>query len=88
MTNRRDGGIVIMDVEDQSGVLYPVGLRDDALGSWRYDDVADRIATFADPSVSFELEIKDYEGSSFVVLHVDEFTDIPVLCKRDLSGCS
>ena len=86
MANRRDGGKVIIGVEDNGGVLTPVGLIEDDLMTWRYDDIADGIATYADPSVSFDLEVNEYNGNQYVVLEIDEFADIPVLCKRDYQG--
>ena len=86
MANRRDGGKVIIGVEDNGGVLTPVGLNEDDLITWRYDDIAAGIAAYADPSVSFERQVKEYNGSEYVVLEVDEFADIPVLCKRDYPG--
>ena len=83
MCNRRDGGRVIIGVEDAGGVLNPVGIREVDLATWRYDDVADRLPVYADPSVSFEREVQEYNGNRYVILHIEEFTDIPVLCKRD-----
>lgn len=83
MANRRDGGMVIIGVGDNGGVLNPVGLSQGHLSTWRYDDVAAGIAEYADPSVSFELEVREYNGGRYVILHVEEFADIPVLCKRD-----
>ena len=83
MSNRRDGGSVIIGVQDIGGVLNPVGLIADHLTTWRYDDLSDRFAAYADPSVSFERQVKEYNGKQFVILEVDEFADIPVLCKRD-----
>ena len=82
MANRRDGGRVIIGVEDSGGVLNPVGLRDADLDTWRYDVVADRIAVYADPNVTFDLEVREYNGGRYVVLQVEEFADVPVLCKR------
>lgn len=86
MANRRDGGWVIIGVEDNEGILSPVGLIEDELATWRYDEVADGIARYADPSVSFDLELKEYNGDQYVVLEIDEFADIPVLCKIDYQG--
>ena len=83
MANRRDGGLVIIGVEDIDDVLNPVGLTDDDLATWNYDDVADRLAAYADPSVSFKREVSEYNGNRYLVLDVEEFADIPVLCKRD-----
>lgn len=84
MANRRDGGIVIVGVDDSRGVLKPVGLSDGDLTTWKkYDDVASALAAYADPGVRFELEIQEHEKRNYVVLHVQEFDDIPVLCKKD-----
>jgi predicted HTH transcriptional regulator len=82
MANRRDGGSVIIGVEDNGNLLNPVGLSEADLATWEYDLIADQIARYADPSVSFEREIKEYNNARYVVLTIDEFSDIPVLCKR------
>ena len=86
MANRRDGGIVIIGVEDNESTLLPVGLINDDLTNWTYDSVADQIARYADPSVSFDLEIRVYNKASYIVLEVEEFSDVPVLCKRAYQG--
>ena len=83
MVNRQDGGLVIVGVEDVDDALNPVGLAEDDLATWNFDDIADRLAAYADPGVSFEREVKEYNGNQYVILHIEEFTDIPVLCKRD-----
>ena len=83
MANRRDGGLVIIGVEDNNSTLNPVGLNSSDLVTWNYDDVADRIAVYADPNVEFEIETKEYTGNQYVVIQVEEFSDVPVLCKRD-----
>ena len=82
MANRRDGGRVVVGVEDLGDSLHPVGLDVTQLATWNYDDVADRIATYADPSVAFDLEVTEYNGRSYVVIQVEEFADVSVLCKR------
>jgi predicted HTH transcriptional regulator len=82
MTNRRDGGRVIIGVEDNGGVINPVGLSASDLATWNYDDVATRIAAYADPAVEFDLEIKEYNRNQYVIIHVEEFADVPILCKR------
>ncbi len=86
MTNRRDGGSVIIGVRDDGGTLTLSGITADDLPSWTYDAVADQIARYADPSVNFQLDIKEYDGNKYVILEVAEFSDIPVLCKRAFNG--
>jgi len=86
MANRRDGGRVIIGVEDASGTVRPVGLNQEDLSTWRYDDIADGIASYADPSVSFDREVREYNGDKYLILMIREFTDVPILCKRDYQG--
>lgn len=83
MANRRDGGLVIIGVDDDGNA---VGLPEDQLATWDYDDVAASLAEYADPYVSFELQLLTYDGRSFVILRVAEFEEIPALCKRDYPG--
>lgn len=45
MANRRDGGRVIIGVEDNESALNPVGLSESHLATWHYDEVADLIGT-------------------------------------------
>lgn len=82
MANRRDGGTVVIGVQDDQGSLHPVGVDEEDLATWHYDGVADALAEYADPSVSFDLEFKTHDGRTYVVVEVAEFEDIPVLCKR------
>src|SRR5688572_9490629 len=56
MANRRDGGLVIIGVDDNAGVLHPTGLSADALSTWKYDDVAVDLSRYTDPNVTFDLE--------------------------------
>jgi len=85
MANRRDGGYVIVGVEDEDGMPVPKGLTDEDLSTWIYDDVADSLSEYVDPNVSFDLKVIEYEGKQFVVLIVHEFEDLPILCKKDYS---
>lgn len=82
MANRRDGGRVIIGVDDNDGTPNPVGLTKTELATWKYDDVAAKMAEYADPSISFELEAQPHNGKDYVILYVAEFNDIPVLCKK------
>jgi predicted HTH transcriptional regulator len=83
MANRRDGGLVIIGVEDDRGQLKGIGLTPSQLSTWKYDDVADALAVYADPSVSFDLETVQISPCSYIVLRVQEFEDVPVLCNRE-----
>jgi len=87
MANRRDGGRVIVGVaEDNVGNLISNGILEEDLQSWKHDNLADSVAEYADPSVSFETEIFVFEGKNFLLIEVDEFEDIPVICKKDFEN--
>ena len=76
------GGAVIIGVEENQGVPNPVGLTEGDLAGWNFDDLADQVARYADPSAGFVMEVKEYNGNSYLVIEVEEFSDIPVLCKK------
>jgi predicted HTH transcriptional regulator len=82
MSNRRDGGVVVIGVEDVGGVLTPVGLTDEVLKTWVYDHVADGFAEYGDPSVAFDMSVVELDGKKFVVLRIEEFGEVPVLCRK------
>lgn len=83
MANRRDGGVIVVGVAETLNQLQPVGLNPADLTTWGYDTVAAGIAPYVDPKISFELEVHHHQGAGYVVLLVEEFDDIPVLCGRD-----
>ena len=62
--------------------LIHVGLTESDLAEWNYDALADQVARYADPSANFTMEMQEYNGGSYLLLDVEEFSDIPVLCKR------
>ena len=83
MANRRDGGRVVLGVEEDGKKLEPVGLSQDQLDTWDHDGVAGVVAGYADPFVNLTTKIVEHGGNRFVVLTVVEFEEVPVLCKKD-----
>ncbi len=87
MSNRRDGGYVMIGIdENNQGAPIPNGVSANDLATWSYDDLANSLAEYVEPSVSFDLEAIEYQGKSFVIINVHEFEDIPVLCRRGYPG--
>jgi predicted HTH transcriptional regulator len=85
MANLRDGGTIIIGIEDLNRVITPIGVTPADLQSWNYDDVLTGISVYADPPVDVELERFSQDGKDFVIIRVDEFSETPVLCKKDYS---
>lgn len=83
MANRRDGGRIIIGVYCSTNLVDRTGLTETQLKTWNYDDVASKLAEYAEPSISFDLEIKECDGKNYVVLEIKEFQQVPVLCKND-----
>lgn len=82
MSNRANGGRVIIGVSEDEERLHFNGLSDADLATWTPDDVADKVSRYADPPLQFELCVVDFKGNKFVVLDVTEFDDIPTIAKR------
>jgi len=86
MANHRDGGIIIIGVDESSGTPKPIGLTEDELATWTFDNVAATLAACSDPTISFEREIRTYQTKPYVVLTVHEFAELPILAKKDVPG--
>jgi predicted HTH transcriptional regulator len=82
MANRRDGGLVVLGVND-GDPPSSTGLTHDLVAEWtKYDDVADQIDRYADPGVEFSVESVPCGTKSFVAIQVHEFLDQPVICQK------
>jgi len=83
LSNIRDGGVMVIGVK-QDGT--PVGVSEEAAGKFSQDAVAAAVADYVAPYVELVVTA-GHDGSStpryFAVIQVKEFTEIPVLCKRD-----
>lgn len=82
MANRRDGGTVVVGVKEDANGLTLDGLTPQQATSWKHDDLADTVAEYADPRVSFDSYTVDVDGATVLVISVGEFADVPVVCKR------
>jgi len=83
MANRRDGGSIVIGIREDSGKFELVGLTSAELESWRYDLIADGLGPIAEPAVVFETAVHEYVGRRFVLIEVEEFEDIPIICRRN-----
>lgn len=86
--NLRDGGLVCIGVDENHMAEVAPGLSDEQLRAWsNYDDVADKLARYSDPPVTFNVQALTMEnGISIVVLEIAEFDHVPHVCKRDFPG--
>lgn len=82
MTNTQDGGRVILGVREQLGHAEFIGMTEAEAMSWNIDIFGDKSATWVDPAVSVDIEVKRHQGRYFVVVEVDEFDDKPVFARK------
>ena len=86
LSNRRNGGHVVIGVEDDGGKLNLVGLNDKDLNTWSQEDVSGGVSRYADPFVTIHTSHMTVDGKSLVAIETEEFSEVPVLCKKDYPG--
>jgi predicted HTH transcriptional regulator len=82
MSNRRDGGVVVIGVQQVSGQMKAAGVDAGLLATWNHDDVSSGVAAYADPGVTIAVSVLVRDEASFVVIEVAEFERVPVLCDK------
>jgi predicted HTH transcriptional regulator len=86
MANRPDGGTVVVGVsEPGKGSLKVSGLSVADQATWTHDEVSAGLAAYADPFVSVALETVALRGKTVLVIRVQSFAEVPVICKKDYS---
>jgi predicted HTH transcriptional regulator len=83
MANIRDGGTIIVGVDQRSGHPTPGGMSQSHVDTYNADDVQAYVNRFADPYVWLELDVVPDDYKDFVAITIYEFDQIPVVCKRD-----
>ncbi len=86
MSNIRDGGYIILGVEEQADTFTAIGLPESSYALFDSDQMMAHFNKFADPYVNINLYKFIHEKKRFVVIHVNEFDELPVVCKRNGAG--
>jgi hypothetical protein len=82
MSNVRDGGVVLIGVEDRT--FDRVGVDEATRDTYNVDIMRDQMAQYADPHVQFSASYPiDRQGLQYVAIQVASFIDTPVICRRD-----
>jgi hypothetical protein len=83
MANIRDGGTILIGVSQTKGRFVPEGMPDEHIATYKADDIQAYINRFADPYVRTKLYPIEWNSKKFLAMIVDEFDEIPVVCKKD-----
>ncbi len=82
LSNVQDGGYIIIGVED--GNFSRKGITFAQKETYKIDIMKDQMTAFADPHVNFSIDFpKDREGKEYAVIHVFQFEEVPVICRKD-----
>ena len=82
MANLRDGGHIIIGVEDNGTGCVASGMTDVHFNTYEDDKVKSYINQFADPYISCSIHRPVVQGKQFIVIEVAEFDELPVICKK------
>lgn len=87
MSNLRDGGIIIIGVEESDNKWKRTGMTDEQLNTYDPDDMIDHVNKYASPSMTFNVvKHTDNEGLKYLVIRAHEFEEKPFVCKRNFAG--
>ena len=88
MGNLRDGGQIVIGIDNNTLATMQPGLHPNQLASWlSYDDLAQKMAEYSEPPVRFDSHSEQLtSGANVVILDVHEFDYSPHVCKRQLDS--
>ena len=86
LSNIQDGGAIVIGVEQAGEQFRPVGLAATERDTFKQDDVSAFVNEFADPFAQLTVRHVPFEGSNFVVIQVEEFLELPVVCRKNGPG--
>lgn len=82
MANRRDGGQVMLGIDERDGALAPVGLAPAVEATWTFEALTAGVAEYVDPHVDLDLRFFAFEDKRFAAIRVEEFAEVPILCRK------
>ena len=83
MANISDGGYIVIGVRKNGEVYEPEGIQKNHADSFNQDEVMLWINEYADPYVELTVYLAEIAGKTFIVIQVQEFDQMPVVCKRN-----
>lgn len=83
MANLRDGGVVIIGVSERDNAWTRTGIAAAARETFDVDTVSARINAYCSPYVDVDLVVVQHEGQEYLAIHVREFRDTPIVCKKN-----
>jgi hypothetical protein len=86
LSNIRDGGAIVMGVEQDEESFVAVGLEAAHRDSFKQNEIARYVNNYADPYAEIRVSRVQLNEKDFVVIQVREFDEVPVVCRRNGIG--
>jgi hypothetical protein len=84
MGNLRDGGIIVIGASERGNNWDLTGITFDHLATYDVDIVTDTVNSYCSPHVDIDLVLVKYMNESkFLAFQVHEFSDTPLVCKKN-----
>ncbi len=83
LANSRDGGVIVVGKQEpQPGKFVLAGVSEPQAASFETTKVATWVNNHCLPPVSLVCYRQEHQGRTFIVIAVQEFHDVPVICTR------
>ena len=87
ISNLRDGGVMIIGVEENNNVWDCTGMTDEQINTYNPDDMIDYVNKYASPSINFDIIThEDDKKLKYLVIQIHEFEEKPIVCKRNCAS--
>jgi predicted HTH transcriptional regulator len=83
MANLRDGGVIIIGVSERDSSWMRTGIDPAHRDTFDVDDVAAKLNSYVSPHVDVELVLVQHETLEYLAVHIREFRETPVVCKKN-----
>jgi predicted HTH transcriptional regulator len=83
MGNLRDGGIIVIGVSQREDAWEPTGMTEADTKTYDVDKIVDQVNAYVSPQVDLTIVTHKKEDKTFLVIHVAQFRDTPLVCKKD-----
>jgi len=83
LANLKDGGWIVIGKHEKTDRTFElVGSTDENYNSYDSDEIKAWVYARTDPPVSFIVHKTEHEGKKYVLIQVEEFENMPIICKK------